>query len=212
MSTWRSTVGVLVMAAAAVTAPAPLRAQIDVMPTLGFYSPLGGWTQESDGGTGFAPLRRQLSSLMYGVRLAHPLSRTLSLQATFGAAPSQVALSTASGTVDINATVLVSSARAVFRTMTLRDGPTHDQVHWDVLLGAGIGVVHRTGTAWADHSGVTAPALLLELGFGVNAFRVMLEDYISWAQFDSGRPTQTRARMHHDLIGTLGFTLTLGGQ
>lgn len=211
MSRWRQSVGAAMIAASvAAFAPASVQAQLDIVPTLSFYSPLGGWTQEQDDGSGFNPLRRQLSSLMYGVRLAHPLSSNLSVQATFGAAPSQVALSTSSGTVDINAIVFVSSARAVFRTMTLMDGPTHDQVHWDVLLGAGVGVVHRAGTAWDDFRGVTAPALIFELGFGVAGFRLMLEDYISWAQFDGGGPRQTRARMHHDLIGTLGFSVTLG--
>ena len=189
----------------------PAAAQLVVVPNLGFYSPLGGWTEEDDG-SGFPPLRRQLSTLMYGVRVAHPLSSTVSLQGTFGVAPGQVALSTASGTVDINAMVFVGSARAVFRTMTLMDGPTHDQVHWDVLLGAGVGVVHRAGTAWENTQGVTAPALIVELGFAVSAFRLTLEDYISWARFQfDGSAAPTRSRMHHDLIGTLGFSVTLGG-
>jgi hypothetical protein len=213
MLRWRPNVGVMALAAlAAAVVPSLAHAQIAVMPTLGFYSPLGGWTQEQDDGSGFRTLRRQLSTLMYGVRLSRPLSSTVSLQATFGAAPGQVAVSTASGTVDVNATVYVASARVVLKTMTLMDGPSHDQVHWDVLLGAGAGLVHRAGTAWENTTGVTAPALVVELGFGVGAFRLMLEDYISWAQFNGGSPTQTRARMHHDLIGTLGAAITLGGR
>jgi hypothetical protein len=196
---------------ATVTVPAVARAQVDIVPALGYYNAVGGFTQQEDDGTGFPPLRRQLGALLLGTRVSFPLSSRLAVQATAGVTPSQVAVSTASGTVDINSGVFLASARALFTVVTLTDGPAHRQVHWDFLLGGGVGVVHRAGTAWEQLSGTTDAALVLEAGFGVGAFRLSIEDYISWAQFDGGEPTQTRAKMHHDLIGSLGWSIRLGG-
>jgi hypothetical protein len=194
-----------------VAGPAPVAAQVELVPAIGFYNPIGGWRQQEDDGTGFPPLRRQLGTAIFELRLSVPVSSRFALQAGFGATPSQVAVSTASGTVDINAGVYLGSARVQFTAATFTDGPRHDRVRWDLLFGLGAAVVHRAGTAWENTSGVTAPALVLEGGFAVGMFRLMLEDYVSWAQFNGGQPNQTRARMHHDLVGSFGFSLKLGG-
>ena len=202
-----------IVALAAATVPlSPAQAQVEIIPAIGYYNAVGGWTQQEDDGSGFPPLRRQLGTALLATRFSFPVSPRVALQATFGVTPSQVAVSTASGTVDINAGVLLASARALFKVTTFVDGPAHRQEQWDLLLGAGVGVVHRAGTAWENTSGVTTPTLVLEGGFAVGTFRLMLEDNVSWAQFDAGRPSQTRARMHHDLIGTLGYAFRLGGR
>jgi hypothetical protein len=212
MRSLRPTIGGFALAAVTiVVGPASAAAQVELVPAIGFYNPIGGWTQQEDDGTGYPPLRRQLGTAIFALRLSVPLSSRVAVQAGFGVTPSQVAVSTASGTVDINAGVYLGSARVQFTAATFTDGPKHDRVRWDFLLGLGAAVVHRAGTAWENTSGVTAPALVLEGGFAVGMFRLMLEDYVSWAQFNGGQPNQTRARMHHDLVGSFGFTLKLGG-
>ena len=211
MRTWQPLIGFVALATTAVPI-SPAQAQVEVIPALGYYNAVGGWTQQEDDGSGYPPLRRQLGTALVAARLSVPIASRVSLQATFAVTPSQVALSTASGTVDINAGVFLARAGALFKVLTLMDGPEHRREQWDMLLGAGVGVVHRAGTAWQDTRGVTAPTIVLEGGFAVGTFRLMLEDYISWAQFDGGLPSQTRARIHHDLVGTLGFTLRLGGR
>ena len=210
MRTWQPLIGIVALATTVVPL-SPAQAQVEVTPAIGYYNAVGGWTQQEDDGTGYPPLRRQLGALLFAARLSFPVGSRVSLQANFGVTPSQVAVSTASGTVDINAGVFLARAGALFKVLTLMDGPEHRREQWDMLLGAGVGVVHRAGTAWQNTRGVTAPTFVLEGGFAVGTFRLMLEDYISWAQFDGGLPSQTRARMHHDLVGTLGFALRLGG-
>ena len=211
MYRWPPSIGVVALAVAAVW-PATARAQVELVPSLGFYWPIGGWTQQQDDGSGFPPLYRQLSAVLFGTRLSVRLSRSIAIEGTLGATPSQVAVSTAAGTTDFNGGVYLASARAVLTVASVIEGPRHDQVRWNFFLGAGAGLVHRAGTAWQNTSGVTAPALVLEAGAGVGTFRITVEDYVSWAQFNGGLPSQTRARMHHDLIGSLGFALRLGGR
>ena len=210
MRTWHPLIGLAALATTAVPI-SPAQAQVEIIPAIGYYNAVGGWTQQEDDGTGYPPLRRQLGTALLAARVSVPVGSRAFLQATFGVTPSQVAVSTASGTVDINAGVFLARAGALFKVLTLMDGPEHRREQWDMLLGAGVGVVHRAGTAWQDTRGVTAPTVVLEAGFAVGEFRLMLEDWISWAQFDAGTPRQTRARMHHDLVGTLGFVLRLGG-
>lgn len=210
MGRWQPSLGLVAFAAASVW-PSPALAQVELVPLLGYYAPIGGWTQQQDDGTGFPPLRRQLSAAVFGARLSVWLNPRVVLEGTFGATPSQVAVSTASGTTDINGGVYFASARALLKVRTLTDGPSYDESRWDIMLGAGAGVVHRAGTAWESFSGVTAPALVLVAGVAVGTFHLMLEDYVSWAQFDGGGPRETRARMHHDLVGSLGFRLRLAG-
>jgi hypothetical protein len=94
---------------------------------------------------------------------------------------------------------------------TIVDGPAHDQVRWDLLLSGGMGVVHRAGVAWQNTSGVTAPTLLLGSDLVVGGFRLTVEDYVSWARFNGNFSTQTRARMHHDVILSLGMAVRLAG-
>jgi hypothetical protein len=199
------------MAVVTAVRPSPAHAQVEFVPAVGYYVPVGGWTQQLDDGSGTPPLRRQLSAGLLGTRLSVWLTDRVALEGTFGATPSQVAEHTANGTRDLTGGVYLASVRAVLKPVTLMDGPRHDQVKWDLLLSAGVGLVHRAGTAWENTSGVTAPTIVLAAGVAAGAFRFTIEDNISWAQFDGGRPSQTRARMHHDVIGSLGFALRLGG-
>jgi hypothetical protein len=66
-------------------------------------------------------------------------------------------------------------------------------------------MVSRSGNVWNYSSGLTAPALLTNVGVrtavgGRTVLRFDIEDYISQAQFDKGLPTETAARIHNDFI------------
>ena len=194
--------------------PSAAPAQVEVAPTLGFYFPLGKWTHVSDGGTGFAPRRRQLPAHMLAARFSAWTSRRLAVEGTLAYSPSQVAVSVDRSTDDIRGRVFLASARVLFKAVTLVDGPAGRGETWEVILGAGPGLVHRGGSAWQNTSGVTEPALVLTASTraplaGSVMWRVGLEDFISWTEFDVGQPSQTRARLHHDLIGSLSVVVRL---
>jgi hypothetical protein len=206
-------VGAALTTAAAVVWPSRAQAQrqIQLVPALGYYLPVGGWTQEADDPSGFPPLRRQLSALVFETRIEVWTSKRFVIQGTVAATPSQVAVSTATGTTDHNGGVFLASARAAMKLGTLVDGPAHDEVHWDLMLSGGLGIVHRSGVAWQNTSGVTAPTLLLGSDLVVGGFRLTVEDYVSWARFNGNFSTQTRARMHHDVIVSLGMAVRVAG-
>jgi len=210
MRTWQPSIGVVgavaLAATAAVVWPSRAHAQVQVVPALGYYLPVGGWTQQQDD-----VLRRQLSALVLGTRLVVWMSKRFALEGTLAITPSQVAVSTANGTTDFNGGVYFASARGALKVGTLTDASTYDVVRWDLMLSAGLGFVHRGGTAWQNTIGVTAPVLVLASELGVGEFRITLEDYVSWAQFDGGRPSQTRPRVHHDMVFSVGYVLRLAG-
>ena len=197
---------------AAAGVPASVRAQVDLVPTIGYYWPVGGWGPQQDDGTGF-PLRRQLSAAMLGARLSFNVSPRVIVEGTFGASPSQVAVSRVTGTTDYDGAVYLSSVRAVWKLGTLVDGPSFNQTHWDVLLGGGLGIVHRTSGGWEDLSGLTTPALSLVGSVRLGTFHFTFEDFISWAQYGSDTdPNQTEMRMHNDLVLSVGFSVPLGSR
>ena len=207
---------IVLPAALAGLLPSAVPAQVDLAPTLGTYIPIGGWTQQSDGGTGYFLRRRQLAAHLVGARLTAWASSKLGLEGSLAITPSQVAVSTEGNTVDIDGGVTLASARALYKFTTLVDGQPDNRTHWDLMVGAGAGVVHRSGSAWAHTNGVTAPAFLFTAAVrtrlaGALAWRVSLEDFVSWAQFDKGLPSQTRSRMHHDLVATLSVVVRLAG-
>jgi hypothetical protein len=179
---------------------------------LGYYLPVGGWTQERDDGSGFPPLRRQLSALVAEARVTVWTSSRFAIEGTVVVTPSQVAVSTATGTTDHDGGVYLASVRGAVKLGTLIDGPAQNEVQWDLMLSVGAGVVHRAGAAWANTAGVTAPTLLLGTTARVGLFRLSVEDYLSWARFSGGFSTLTRARVHHDFIVSLGMELRLSGR
>jgi hypothetical protein len=210
---------VLVALAAAAAALLPQRVPAQVVefaPALGMYYPVGGWTQTSDGGTGFAPVRRQLPAHMVSARLTAWPSHRFGLESSLSFTPSQVAISIDGNTRDIAGGVFLASARALFKVASFDTG-ARTQETWDIIVGAGGGLIHRGGSAWDNTTGNTVPAALVTLGLrlpfmGTATWRVALEDYISWTQLDAGTPSQTHARVHHDLVGSLSIAMRLGGR
>ena len=191
-------------------------AQVEIAPFFGTFWPLGaGWSQ--DVGLAQQVERRHIGALMAGARLAFWTSTRLGVEATVGFSPSQVAVSGPGRIQDITAGVMLSSVRVLARLATLTDGnPGSGVAHWDFNAGIGVGVIARRGSAWANITGTTHPAAVLNLETrtplaGDVTMRVGVEDFVSWATFDRGLPSETRSRVQHDIILTLAAQIRLGG-
>jgi hypothetical protein len=198
--------------------PSKGSAQLEVAPAIGLYHPVGEWRRLSDGGTGSTPTWRQLPAHLLAIRLTNWFSRRLALEGTFTYSPSQVAVQFDGRTQDVQSTVLMGSARALYKLVTVRDG---DQERggstWDFLLGAGGGLVHRGGSAWSNTEGLTVPAFVGV--FGVRAplsravtWGINVEDYISWTQFNAGQANQMEARVQHDYYLSLSVSIRVAGK
>ena len=77
-------------------------------------------------------------------------------------------------------------------------------------------VVTRIGSAWSDTP--TKPAFALVLGAGAmapltprggTAFRIDLEDYLSFAQFELSDGTRSKAHPYHDLVWSIGLAIPI---
>jgi hypothetical protein len=88
---------------------------------------------------------------------------------------------------------------------------------WSFNLGAGIGLVTRSGAVWQYQSGTTAQTWVFSFG-GQTALseslhmRFEFEDNLSTAQFDQGLPTATQGRQHHDLALAIALEFQVGGR
>ncbi len=187
-------------------APHPARAQVEITPAMGIYWPVG-LLVDGDIANG-GEERRQVAAGLVGVRMGVWPGRRLGLEGGIAFSPSQVAVTRSTGTEDVTGGVLLMHARAV-ASLSPPAAP------WAFHLGAGVGLVHRSGSAWQTTLGGTAPALAL--GFGARsrmrrsnlALRLELEDYILFNQFDQGLPNTTGARIHHDFVWSMGLTVPI---
>jgi hypothetical protein len=204
----------IVVGCALLAGPAPLAAQVEFGPSIGAFWPLGGWTHDF---SGYQVKRRHLFALMFGGRVAYWPTTRLGIEGAVGFSPSQVAVSEPDNTEDITGGVVLGSLRGLLRLVTLVDGNEGSGFsYWDVNLGLGAGVVARGGSAWANVSGATHPAAVLSLESRTHlartvTIRVGVEDFLSWATFDEGLPSETGSRLHNDLVVTLAFQFRLGG-
>ena len=122
----------------------------------------------------------------------------------------RVAVTQPGNVQDRDASVILANARLLFALtpLTLADGTMPPMAFY---LGAGAGLVNRSGAIWAYESGLTAPALVFERGradprrAADAVMRIEVEDYISRAQFNVGEPSETAAQTHHDV--TLSLSL-----
>lgn len=192
---------------------APLAAQVEMSPALGVFWPLGGWIQ--DFGSDEVE-RRHLAATFMGARLAFWPGTRFGLEGLVGFTPSQVAVSDLGGTQDITAGVVLSSVRVLTRVLSLRDGNEGSGLtQWDFYGGLGGAVISRNGSAWANTTGTTHPAAVASLEVrthmvGAVMLRLALEDYVTWATFNKGRPSEMRSRVQNDLVVTLGAAIPLG--
>ena len=207
-----------VAAAIGLLAPATGSAQLEISPTFGFYLPAGALIKEGSRSNPSELLeKRQEAAFFLSARGLFWATKRLGVAANVTFAPSAVAVTDSFGTKDITAAVLLADARVIVPFTPVK-------AKWSAYLGAGAGIVSRTGTVWGYRSGATAPAFVAALGvrtplyaLGVRppyppprvVFRMEVADYISRAQFDSGLPTETTARSHHDLTFSIIFAFSI---
>lgn len=200
--------------AAGVFAPATgLAQQTDVGLNIAFYVPFGSLVEsgvKSSPAT-FYQQRLQATPALGG-NITVWTSDHIGFSASFSVSPADVAVTDTTGTHDHSSTVVLAGARVIYAFTPLLFKPPagHREIPWSFYVGGGLGVVSRSGSVWTYSSGLTAPALLLDVGVrtamgGRSILRFDVEDYISQAQFDKGLPTETESRIHHDFL----FSITL---
>jgi hypothetical protein len=205
---------VLFATATSLLAPATgFAQQADVGFSIGFYDPLGAMVQR---GMKSSPLtffqQRLQGTPALGANVIIWTSHRLGIAGSVNLSPSDVAQTDSTGTADHSSAVLLGSVRVLyaFTPMLFKPPPGRREVPWSFYVGGGAGFVNRSGAVWAYSSGLTAPALVLNVGVRTPVgsrviIRFDVEDYISRAQFDKGLATQTEARIHNDLLITLSL-------
>lgn len=211
----QSTIRCAVVGAALVFLAAHATAQVQFSPSFGVYIPHGVPLLEERGVGGSEGLRKQaVGAPVFTTRAGMALSSLLGLEATLSYSPGLIAVHSSTGRVDdISAGLVLASARTIFRLTP--ESATKFSIH----AASGVGVVTRIGNAWSDTP--ASPAFALVLGAGAKApltnkgtgpsFRVDLEDYLSWAQFELEDGTQTKARPYHDLVWSIGLSIPISG-
>lgn len=212
LRSWSVAVAPLVFALLG-SGPSSAAAQVELGPSVGVIVPLGRWTQNF---AGDEVRRRQLTATLVTTRAAYWLGARIGLEAMFGYAPSQVAVSGPTRTQDITSGVVVGSARILARFASVLDGQSRSSaVRWDFLGGVGAGFVARGGSAWANHTGTTHPAGVLNFEArthltGPVTVRLMVEDFVSRPTFNKGLDGESRSRVHHDLLLTFMGVIRMG--
>jgi hypothetical protein len=141
----------------------------------------------------------------------------LGVEASVGYSPALIAVRDAAGAVsDIRAALFLASTKVLYRfeadsTLSFQFGP-------------GVGYVGRGGRAWEDTP--ASPALAVVLAFGARAkldfsdgrgappkdpvtFRLDVEDFVSWAEFESSR--RLPGRIYNDVIISFGLSFPIRG-
>ena len=190
-------------------------AQIQFSPSFGVYIPHGVPLLSQRTETGGESLRKQaVGAPVFTTRAGTALSSLLGIEATLSYSPGLIAVHSSSGRVDdLSAGLVLASARTIFRLTP--ESATKFSIH----AASGVGMVTRIGSAWSDTP--ASPAFALVLGAGIKApltnkgtglaFRMDLEDYLSWAQFELEDGTRTKAHPYHDLVWSIGLSIPVSG-
>jgi hypothetical protein len=179
-------------------------AQLEVTPALGMYFPIGALISGNHANGG--EVRRHIPAGSIGLRMAVWPAHRFGIEGSVVFSPSQVAWEENGRVVDVNSGVFFAGVRGVFSLSPNTAVNT-------VRFGAGVGLVSRGGSAWTNTTGRTMPALNLaatarfKLGRGPLALLFQLEDYVGTAKLDSGSSLGTQARIHHDILWTLGLAM-----
>ena len=187
-------------------------AQFQLSPGFGVYIPHGVPLLTESGATSGETLRKQaVGGPVFTTRAGFSLSRLAGLEASLSYSPALIAVHSAGGQVDDRSAGLVLlSARTLFRLTP--ESTTKFSIH----AASGVGMVTRIGHAWSDTP--TKPAFALVLGAGAmapltprggTAFRIDLEDYLSFAQFELSDGTRSKAHPYHDLVWSLGLAIPI---
>ncbi len=203
--------GVALMAlAAGLSTPGTLQAQVELGPRLGIYFPFGSVVKEGPSAPGGPVEKQQVAAPLIGFQALAWARRWLGIEASAALSPSMVAVTDATGTVDKASTVVLANVRALV-PITSRRGM------WSFYLGAGIGLVNRSGTVWQYQNGTTAQTWILSFGgqtpLNPNLhMRFEFEDNLSTAQFDQGLATATQGRPHHDFALAIAIEFHVRGR
>jgi hypothetical protein len=207
----RKTVATVLMSLAlAALPPSAGVAQVQISPSIGLYVPHGSSLMEAPQQLGESTTFRKkaVGGPVFTTRMAAWLRPHFGLEGSLAYSPALIAVRSGSGTVrDVDQNLFLASARSVFRI-----NPDSIRNNLQFHLASGLGYVKRTGAAWSDTPQVGTPiAFVIAAGaqtrLGYHGprrliFRLELEDYISFLDFDSG--SQMRPRLYHDLIWSLG--------
>lgn len=193
----------------------PLTAQLrlEATPLVGMYIPLGALVDQTSADGSNVLRKRQVGTLVGGARFGVRTGEHAAIELSLAYSPSMVAVTDAFSTVDRNAGVLFASVRAPFE-LTAQSA----QTDWYFHAGPGVGVVARGGGAWAGYEGVMDPAFVMAGGARLHvkrsrlAFRLEIEDFVTWASFNDGLPSRTQPSVHHDLVWSMGIILPLAGR
>ena len=180
---------------------------VEFTPHTGMYTPVGLLVEGVAETDNSFFRRKQLGSLMIGTRMALRANHTLGLEGSLAYTPSLVAITDRDQTVDVGGAVTFASLRPVLRV--------HGRVAqgmWSFHLAPGVGLVHRSGSAWNGTGGTTDRAFVLAAGWRLgrsnSAFRFDIEDYITRAAFRDAS-VLSAPRLHHDVIWSFGLSIPM---
>jgi hypothetical protein len=186
--------------------PRPAEAQLEFGPRLGAYVPVGAIVDQPGATFGAKGLQKhQVGSVFAGIRATAWATGRFALEANVALSPSYVAVTDSTGIHDHVAHVLLANARGIF-------GLTRENL---LYVGAGPGMVARSGAVWNGNRELTAPALVLSAGARTPirsrmSIRLEVEDYISRPQLDQTIATNNRVA-HHDFLWSVGVMIPLTG-
>lgn len=182
--------------------------QTDVGFSIGFYDPIGALVESGSKSNPATFFQQRLQGTpALGANVTVWTSPHFGISGSVDFSPADVALTDTAGTHDYSSLVVLAGIRALYAFTPLHFKPPAGkrEIPWSFYVGAGLGIANRSGAVWNYSSGLTSPALTFDVGVrtavgGRTVLRFDVQDYISQAQFDKGLPTETEARIHHDLL------------
>jgi hypothetical protein len=181
---------------------------VELGPRLGIYLPSGSVVKEG-AGTSAGVEKQQVPGPIIGLQGLAWVKPWLGIEAAAVLSPSMVAVTDSSGTGDHTSTVVLANIRAIVPITSRR-------AMWSFNLGAGVGLVTRSGDVWNYQNGATAQTWVFSFGgqtpLSPNLhMRFEFEDNYSTAQFDKGLPTETAPRAHHDFLLAIALEIRVFG-
>lgn len=201
-------VAVLLMSAAS---SGSAQITFSINPNVGLYVPHGAPLFDAPSTASDLESKKPVGGPVFTTRLAAWFTPNLGFEGSVGYSPAFIAVKSQDGSVeDIRQSLLLTSVRSVYRF------PGDKIARLGFQIGTGVGLVDRGGPAWENTP--TGPAFAFVVSGGVRAqlspkkplaFRMELEDYISWAQFRLDSGAYTRGRAYHDLVYSLGVVFAV---
>jgi hypothetical protein len=180
--------------------------RLDIGPYLGTYVPIGIGFRERRIGDGAQIERKPLATLVIGMRAGVLLADHFGIDASIGYSPSAVAVSSPTGTVDLDGQTVIVNARARV--------PLMQRNAWRFYVAPGIALIERAGTAWKQTSGTRDVTAVLAGGGSVGLGKRVkvnldLEDMLTWGRFNDGLQNETRKQLHHNVVWSFAVAIPL---